>query len=97
MAYYDHRHSGIDETNILQVVKAVEGETLTCHTVKKKPRRNAPNSGVENGGAEPKDVGVGTFRPPRRAQLSTSEFRTAFLFSAWSLITAHNSTSATNT
>ncbi len=27
MAYYDHRHSGIDETNILQVVKAVEGET----------------------------------------------------------------------
>jgi hypothetical protein len=28
VAYYDHRHSGIDETNILQVVKAVEGETL---------------------------------------------------------------------
>jgi hypothetical protein len=28
VAYYDHRHSGIDETNILQVVKAVEGETI---------------------------------------------------------------------
>jgi hypothetical protein len=29
MAYYDRRHSGIDETNILQVVKAIEGETIT--------------------------------------------------------------------
>ncbi len=29
MAYYNHRHSGIDETNILQVVIAVEGETGT--------------------------------------------------------------------
>jgi hypothetical protein len=28
VAYYNHRHSGIDETNILQVVKAVEGETI---------------------------------------------------------------------
>ncbi len=27
--YYDHRHSGIDETNILQEVKAVECETIT--------------------------------------------------------------------
>jgi hypothetical protein len=27
-AYYDHRHSGIHETNILQVVIAVEGKTL---------------------------------------------------------------------
>ncbi len=27
MAYYDHRHSRIDKTNILQVVRAVEGET----------------------------------------------------------------------
>jgi hypothetical protein len=26
VAYYNHRHSRIDETNILQVVKAVEGE-----------------------------------------------------------------------
>jgi hypothetical protein len=26
--YYDHRHSGIDKTNILQEVIAVEGETL---------------------------------------------------------------------
>jgi hypothetical protein len=29
VAYYDHRHSGIDETNIFQVIKAVEGETST--------------------------------------------------------------------
>jgi hypothetical protein len=28
VAYYDHRYSGIDETNILQEVIAVEGETL---------------------------------------------------------------------
>jgi hypothetical protein len=28
VAYYDHRHSGIDKTNILQVVKAVEGKTI---------------------------------------------------------------------
>jgi hypothetical protein len=27
MAYYDHRNSVKDETNILQVVKAVKGET----------------------------------------------------------------------
>ncbi len=27
-AYYDHRHSGIDETNILQVYIAAEGETV---------------------------------------------------------------------
>ncbi len=27
--YYDHRHSGIDETNILQVDTAVEGETFS--------------------------------------------------------------------
>jgi hypothetical protein len=38
VAYYDHRHSGIDETNILQVVKAVEGETSIskcpqCHMI----------------------------------------------------------------
>jgi hypothetical protein len=26
--YYDHRHSGIDETNILQEVIAVEGKTV---------------------------------------------------------------------
>jgi hypothetical protein len=29
VAYYDHKHSGIDKTNILQVVKAVEGKTPT--------------------------------------------------------------------
>jgi hypothetical protein len=34
VAYYDHRHSGIDETNILQVVKAVEGETVMLLSVK---------------------------------------------------------------
>ncbi len=31
----------------------------------KKPCRNAPNSDADNGGAEPNDVGVGIFRPPR--------------------------------
>ncbi len=30
----------------------------------KKPGRNAPNSDVDNGGAEPKDVGVGIYRHP---------------------------------
>jgi hypothetical protein len=34
-------------------------------TLIKKPCRNAPNSDVDNGGVEPKDVGVGIFRPPR--------------------------------
>jgi hypothetical protein len=29
VACYKHRHSGIDKTNSLQVVKAVKGETLT--------------------------------------------------------------------
>jgi hypothetical protein len=29
MAYYDHRHSGIYGTNILQVMKQAEGEKLT--------------------------------------------------------------------
>jgi hypothetical protein len=30
VAYYDHRHSKIDEANILQVVRAVEVKTGTC-------------------------------------------------------------------
>jgi hypothetical protein len=58
------------------------------HTVKK-PCRNAPNSDVDNGGAEPNDVGVGisdphvvSFAPP----LSTSEFRAAFFYSAMKTI-----------
>jgi hypothetical protein len=29
VAYYDHRHNGINETNILQAVKQAEGETVT--------------------------------------------------------------------
>jgi hypothetical protein len=28
VAYYDHRHSGICSTNILQDVKLAEGETI---------------------------------------------------------------------
>ncbi len=28
VAYYNNKHSGIDETNIIQVVIAVKGETL---------------------------------------------------------------------
>jgi hypothetical protein len=35
------------------------------------PYRNAPNSDVDNGGAEPKEVGVGIFRPPRRLVRAT--------------------------
>ncbi len=38
---------------------------------KKKPCRNAPNSDADNGGAEPKDVEVGIFRPPRRLVRAT--------------------------
>jgi hypothetical protein len=37
----------------------------------KKPCRNVPNSDVDNGGAEPKNVGVGIFRPPRRLVRAT--------------------------
>ncbi len=37
----------------------------------KKPCRNAPNPDVDNGGAEPNDVGVGIFRPPRRLVRAT--------------------------
>jgi hypothetical protein len=32
---------------------------------------NAPNSDVDNGGAEPKDVGVGNFRHPRHLVRAT--------------------------
>ncbi len=48
----------------------------------KKPCWNAPNSDVDISDGEPKDVGVGIFRPPPPrlvcATLSTSEFRAAF-------------------
>jgi hypothetical protein len=37
----------------------------------KKPCRNAPNSDVDNGGSEPKGVGVGIFRPQRRLVRTT--------------------------
>ncbi len=40
------------------------------HTVRK-TCRNTPNSDVDNGGAEPKDVGVGIFRPPHRLVRAT--------------------------
>jgi hypothetical protein len=32
VAYFDHRHSGIDEINILQEVISVEGETVMLQT-----------------------------------------------------------------
>jgi hypothetical protein len=32
VAYYDHRPNWIDKTNIIQVVKAVEGETTIFET-----------------------------------------------------------------
>ncbi len=34
VAYYDHRHRGISETNILQDVKLAEGETNILQDVK---------------------------------------------------------------
>jgi hypothetical protein len=37
----------------------------------KKACRNAPNSDAENGDAEPNDVGVGIFLPPRRLVRTT--------------------------
>ncbi len=37
----------------------------------KKPCQNAPKSGVDNGGGEQKDVGVGIFRSPRRSVSAT--------------------------
>jgi hypothetical protein len=40
--------------------------SLLVYTVKKKPCRNAPNSDVDNDGAEANDEGVGIFRSPRR-------------------------------
>jgi hypothetical protein len=42
-AYYDHRHSRIDEINILQVVKAVEGETGQLLIHEKRGEVTAPS------------------------------------------------------
>jgi hypothetical protein len=44
---------------------------MTARYTVKKSCRNAPNSDVDNGGAEPKDVGVGIFLPPRRLVRAT--------------------------
>ncbi len=44
---------------------------LVVDALLKKPCRNAPNSDADNGGAEPNDVGVGIFRPPRRLVRAT--------------------------
>ncbi len=49
------------------------GLTPGRYTVKK-PCRNAPTSDADNGGAEPNDVGVGIFRPPRRLKPQSSPF-----------------------
>ncbi len=40
-------------------------------TLWKKPCPYAPNSDVDNGGAEPNDMGIGIFRPPRRLVRAT--------------------------
>jgi hypothetical protein len=37
VAYYDHRHSGIYKTNILQVIKQAEGETVILHRCRYNP------------------------------------------------------------
>ncbi len=47
-----------------------ENKRPLLYTVKK-PCRNPPNSDVDNGGAEPNDVGVGIFRPSRRLVRAT--------------------------
>jgi hypothetical protein len=52
---------------------------------KKKPCRNAPNSDVDNGGAEPNNVGVGIIRPPCRlvrATVAHIEISRSFFYSA---------------
>jgi hypothetical protein len=51
-------------------VKKFCSRDLSSYTVKK-PCRNAPNSDVDNGGAEPNNVGVEIFRPPRRLVRAT--------------------------
>jgi hypothetical protein len=43
----------------------------SCEHCYKKTYRNVPNSDVDNGGAEPKPVGVGIFRFPRRLVCTT--------------------------
>jgi hypothetical protein len=63
----------------------------------KKPCRNAPNSDVDNGGAEPNNVEVEIFRPPRRLVRATvvhigisRSFFTVYVVTALSLaIQAH--------
>jgi hypothetical protein len=57
-----------------EAVDSREGEAIqtyagTVHC--QKQCRNSPNSDVDNGGAEPKNVGVGIFRPPRRLVSAT--------------------------
>ncbi len=56
-----------DECQMLvrKVNQPVGSQKIWLYTVKK-PCRNAPNSDVDNGGAEPNDVGVGIFRHPCR-------------------------------
>jgi hypothetical protein len=55
VAYYDQRHSGIDKTNILQVVIAVEGETARTgpekdsHTVIGQPNQDRQNRTTRTG------------------------------------------------
>jgi hypothetical protein len=77
------------EGGIAELDRGDELELVHC---KIKPCRNAPNSDVDNGngganqtawvgGAEPRDVGVGIFRPVWFAPpLSTLEFRADFFY-----------------
>ncbi len=59
-------------TDAADLVPRVEiGQHTVIFNTVKKPCRNAPNSDVGTGGAEPKDGGLGIFRPPRRLVRAT--------------------------
>jgi hypothetical protein len=72
VAYYDHRHSGTDETNILQEVKAVEGETSLVIEMITAFHMDGPNS----------VPGLGLLLstlPQSLAEVQICSYRTAFL------------------
>jgi hypothetical protein len=58
-------------TDAADLVPRVEIEHTVIFNTVKKPCRNAPNSDVGTGGAEPKDGRLGIFRPPRRLVRAT--------------------------
>jgi hypothetical protein len=57
--------------SLFVTVSMADWPVMTVTALLKKPCRNAPNSDADNGGAEPSDVGVGIFQPPRRLVRAT--------------------------